>query len=147
MSAIAGVFPGDVLFFAAMNRLGPRRTALPFATHSVFSALLGVLLLGEHLSLKAILGSVMVFGGVLLAIAFGRKDGNTHHWILPLPWRVTRQRPSLSGWLGWPGQCGPSAGIDSPCREPPPLSAGPPRERIAAKLYRLAAIMFSNHVW
>lgn len=80
LSTIAGVFLGDVLFFAAMNRLGPRRTALLFATHSVFSVLLGVLLLGEHLSLKAILGSVMVFGGVLLAIAFGRKDGNTHHW-------------------------------------------------------------------
>lgn len=80
LSALFGIFLGDALMFAAMNRLGPRRTGLLFATHSVFSVALGVLLLGEALSLQALAGSVLVFGGVLVAVAFGRRDGSTHHW-------------------------------------------------------------------
>ena len=80
LSALAGIFLGDALMFAAMNRLGPRRTGLLFASHSVFSVGLGVMLLGEQLTLMAALGSVLVFGGVLVAIAFGRRDGNNHAW-------------------------------------------------------------------
>jgi len=66
--------------FAAMNRIGPRRTGLLFATHSVFSVSLGVLLLSETLSANAAIGSVLVFAGVLCAIAFGRHDAASHHW-------------------------------------------------------------------
>lgn len=80
ISAIAGIFLGDALLFASMNRLGPRRTGLLFASHSVFSVGLGMLLLGEQLTLTAAIGSVLVFGGVLVAIAFGRRDAQSHHW-------------------------------------------------------------------
>ncbi|WP_293760689.1 DMT family transporter [uncultured Aquitalea sp.] len=80
LSGLAGIFFGDTLYFAAMNRLGPRRAGLLFATHSVFSVLLGVLFLSERLSLTAALGSVLVFGGVLLAVAFGKRQADNHAW-------------------------------------------------------------------
>jgi len=79
-SSLTGIFLGDTLMFAAMNRIGPRRTGLLFATHSVFSVSLGVLLLSETLSANAAIGSVLVFAGVLCAIAFGRHDAASHHW-------------------------------------------------------------------
>lgn len=79
-SSLVGIFLGDALFLATLNRLGPRRTSLLFASHAVFSVLLGVLLLGEALSLHAALGSALVFAGVLVAIAFGRREVANHHW-------------------------------------------------------------------
>lgn len=80
LSGLTGIFLGDTVMFAAMNRLGPRRTGLLFATHAVFSVGLGMALLGERLSLSAALGSVLVFAGVLLAVAFGRRDSGSHQW-------------------------------------------------------------------
>ncbi|WP_246880979.1 DMT family transporter [Chromobacterium violaceum] len=80
LSGLAGIFLGDTVMFASMNRLGPRRTGLLFATHSVFSVLLGVLFLAERLSAGALLGSLLVFGGVLLAVAFGRREVDAHVW-------------------------------------------------------------------
>ncbi|MBT2869541.1 DMT family transporter [Chromobacterium violaceum] len=80
LSGLAGIFLGDTMMFASMNRLGPRRTGLLFATHSVFSVLLGVLFLAERLSAGALLGSLLVFGGVLLAVAFGRREVDAHVW-------------------------------------------------------------------
>ncbi|MBX9296726.1 DMT family transporter [Chromobacterium vaccinii] len=80
LSGLAGIFLGDTVMFASMNRLGPRRTGLLFATHSVFSVLLGVLFLAERLSAGAMLGSLLVFGGVLLAVAFGRREVDAHAW-------------------------------------------------------------------
>lgn len=77
---LTGIFLGDTLMFAAMNRLGPRRTGLLFATHAVFSVALGVMLLSETLSAHATIGSVLVFAGVLCAIAFGRRDGEQPQW-------------------------------------------------------------------
>lgn len=74
LSGLTGIFLGDTFMFAAMNRLGPRRTGLIFATHSVFSVGLGMALLGERPGLAALFGSLMVFGGVLLAVAGGRRD-------------------------------------------------------------------------
>ncbi|WP_083338618.1 DMT family transporter [Chromobacterium sphagni] len=80
LSGLTGIFLGDTVMFASMNRLGPRRTGLLFATHSVFSVLLGVLFLSERLSAGALLGCLLVFGGVLLAVAFGRREVDAHVW-------------------------------------------------------------------
>lgn len=83
LSGLTGIFLGDTLYFAAMNRLGPRRSGLLFATHSVFSVLLGMLFLQEKLSLPAFAGSCMVFGGVMLAVAFGRRRQDARAWEHP----------------------------------------------------------------
>ena len=37
LSGLLGIFVGDTALFGAMNRLGPRRCGVLFATHAVFS--------------------------------------------------------------------------------------------------------------
>lgn len=78
ISGMAGIFVGDTAMFACMNRLGPRRTGVLYATHALFSALLGWLWLGERMGLQALCGALLVVGGVMVAIAFGHHKSNDH---------------------------------------------------------------------
>jgi drug/metabolite transporter (DMT)-like permease len=80
ISGLIGIFVGDTALFAAMNRLGPRRAGVLFATHAAFSAALGFALLDERMSLQAFLGAVLTLGGVMLAIVLGRHKDETHAW-------------------------------------------------------------------
>src|SRR5690606_25206683 len=47
LSGIIGIFIGATALFAAMNRLGPRRAGVLFATHALFSVVLAYIFLGE----------------------------------------------------------------------------------------------------
>lgn len=77
LSGVVGIFVGDTALFASMNRLGPRRTGVLFATHAWFSALLGFWWLGERMGVQALLGGALVVGGVMVAVAAGgHKDAN-----------------------------------------------------------------------
>lgn len=78
-SGVVGIFIGDTAMFACMNRLGPRRTGVLYATNALFSALLGWLFLGEHIGLQAVLGGLLVVGGVMVAIAWGSRRDEAHH--------------------------------------------------------------------
>jgi drug/metabolite transporter (DMT)-like permease len=80
LSGFIGIFVGDTALFGAMNRLGPRRTSVLFATHAFFSAFLGYLFLGEHMGLQAMLGGALVMGGVMTATLLGRHKGDDHAW-------------------------------------------------------------------
>jgi drug/metabolite transporter (DMT)-like permease len=80
LSGFIGIFVGDTALFGAMNRLGPRRTSVLFATHAFFSALLGYLFLGEHMGVQAMLGGALVMGGVMTATLLGRHKGDVHAW-------------------------------------------------------------------
>lgn len=80
LSGVIGVFIGDSANFAALNRLGPRRTGVLFATHAAFSAVLGYLLFDERMSSQALLGAVMAMAGIVIAIAFGQRRGESHAW-------------------------------------------------------------------
>jgi drug/metabolite transporter (DMT)-like permease len=82
VSGLIGIFVGDTALFAAINRLGPRRAGVLFATHAAFSAALGFALLNERMSLQAFLGAVMTLTGVMLAMALGRHKDETHAWEL-----------------------------------------------------------------
>ena len=82
VSGLIGIFVGDTALFAAMNRLGPRRAGVLFATHAAFSALLGFALLGERMNSQALLGAVLTSSGVMLAMALGRHRDETHAWEL-----------------------------------------------------------------
>ncbi|MGL6150591.1 MAG: EamA family transporter, partial [Aeromonas sobria] len=73
ISGLIGIFVGDTALFACMNRLGPRRSALLFSCHALFSALLGLWLFNETLTDWRLLGAMLVFAGVMLAILFGRR--------------------------------------------------------------------------
>ena len=80
VSGLIGIFIGDTALFAAINRLGPRRAGVLFATHAAFSAVLGFALLNERMSLQALLGAVLTSTGVMLAMALGRRKDETHAW-------------------------------------------------------------------
>ncbi|NVO05488.1 MAG: DMT family transporter [Rhodoferax sp.] len=89
LSGFIGIFVGDTALFGAMNRLGPRRTSVLFATHAFFSALLGFWVLDEHMGAQAMLGGALVMGGVMTAILLGRHKDEDHaletdsgHWGL-----------------------------------------------------------------
>ncbi|MBV5297667.1 MAG: DMT family transporter [Rhodoferax sp.] len=79
-SGLIGIFVGDTALFAAMNRLGPRRAGVLFATHAAFSAALGFALLGERMSRQALAGAVLTSAGVMTAIVLGRHKDETHAW-------------------------------------------------------------------
>jgi len=80
ISGLVGIFIGDTALFGAMNRLGPRRTGVLFATHAVFSALLGFAVLGERMGAQALLGGMLVLAGVMAAILLGRHKDESHEW-------------------------------------------------------------------
>ena len=80
LSGFIGIFVGDTALFGAMNRLGPRRTSVLFATHAFFSAVLGFVLLDERMGPQAMLGAALVMGGVMTAILLGRHKDEAHAW-------------------------------------------------------------------
>lgn len=87
LSGLVGIFVGDTALFASMNRLGPRRTGVLFATHALFSAVLGFLFLDERMGVQAMVGGVLVVAGVMTAIAWGTRKDESHalealqgHW-------------------------------------------------------------------
>lgn len=78
LSGVIGIFVGDTALFACMNWLGPRRSGLLFATHSLFTVVLAALFLDESLKGWAVPGGVLLVGGVMGAIALGRREGAAH---------------------------------------------------------------------
>jgi drug/metabolite transporter (DMT)-like permease len=80
ISGLIGIFVGDTALFAAMNRLGPRRAGVLFATHAAFSAALGFVVLGERMGWQAFAGAVLTLLGVMTAIVLGRHKDERHAW-------------------------------------------------------------------
>jgi len=80
LSGLIGIFVGDTLLFAALNRLGPRRSGILFALNAPITALLGWLVLGEGLSTSSIAGIALTASGVFLAIIFGKRRSQIHEW-------------------------------------------------------------------
>ena len=79
-SGLIGIFLGDSALFGCMNRLGPRRSGILFATHSVFTAVLAWAWLSETLTGVTLLGALILVGGVMLAILFGKRADESHPW-------------------------------------------------------------------
>jgi drug/metabolite transporter (DMT)-like permease len=79
-SGIIGILVGDAALFSAMNRVGPRRAGILFSSNAVFSVILGWLFLGEGLSALALTGVTIALTGVALAILFGKRRQDVHHW-------------------------------------------------------------------
>jgi drug/metabolite transporter (DMT)-like permease len=80
LSGFIGIFVGDNALFLALNRLGPRRTGILFAMNAPMSVVLGWIFLGENLSPMALAGILITILGVVLAIAFGKRRSQLHHW-------------------------------------------------------------------
>jgi drug/metabolite transporter (DMT)-like permease len=58
-SSLVGVVMGDFFLFAAMRRLGPRRTNILFATNAPIAACLGWLLLDEVIGFETLLSVLL----------------------------------------------------------------------------------------
>ncbi len=67
LSGLVGLALGDVLFFAALRRLGAGLNAIVDALYSPFVFLLSVLLLSEPVTLGILLGGPLVVSGLVLA--------------------------------------------------------------------------------
>lgn len=80
LSGVIGIFVGDTALFAAMNRLGPRRAGVLFATHSLFSVVLAYFFLGETQWGWTLIGSSLLISGVMVAILFGKRKTELHAW-------------------------------------------------------------------
>lgn len=128
LSGFIGIFVGDTALFACMNRLGPRRSGILFATHSMMSAVLAALFLGERMGGMAMLGCALVVSGVMSAIAFGSRAGNESSW------EATRGRLAIGVGLGLVAALGQALGtlVVKPVM-------GPEVDPVAASAIRMAA--------
>lgn len=79
-SGIIGIFLGDTMLFATLNRLGPRRAGILFAMNAPIAALLGWIVLGEALTFRIIAGIAVTIVGVCFAIFFNNRRVVTHTW-------------------------------------------------------------------
>ena len=88
LSAVTGVVLGDFFLFVTMRRLGPRRTNVLFATNAVFAAIIGWVILGEVVSARTAMAVLLGFGGVVLAVVFGKRRDRLHKWesVMPPLW-------------------------------------------------------------
>ena len=80
ISGLVGILAGDAALFATMNRLGPRRAGILFSSNAVFSVILGWMFLSEKLDLLTLGGIAVALAGVALAILFGKRNADVHHW-------------------------------------------------------------------
>ena len=80
LSGVVGLALGDAALFSAFAIVGPRRTGILFAANAPIAAVLSALVFDERFSFPALVGSVLVMVGVTLAIAFGTRPGQNHHW-------------------------------------------------------------------
>jgi drug/metabolite transporter (DMT)-like permease len=80
-SGVIGLAIGDSAYFAALIRLGPRRTLLLWTLSPVLTALLAAMLLNESLHPRQAVGGILVLGGVIGVI--GRHGGSG---VAGLPW-------------------------------------------------------------
>lgn len=72
VASLLGVFFGNLAMTACLRRGGPRRSQLLQAMVGPITAILAWLVLGEHLTLKTIIGGLIVVIGIVVAILFGK---------------------------------------------------------------------------
>jgi drug/metabolite transporter (DMT)-like permease len=80
-ASLFGVVFTNLAMIACLRRGGPRRMQLLVSMSAPIAAMLGFLFLGEVLSSRKVLGVGFAFGGVLLAILFGRRGQNRFETI------------------------------------------------------------------
>ena len=80
LSGVTGLALGDAALFSAFYRIGPRRTGILFAANAPMAAVISAVIFGERFSVATFTGSVLVTAGVVMAIAFGTRQGQRHHW-------------------------------------------------------------------
>ena len=82
LSGIIGIFLGDTLLFIALQKIGPRRNNILFSLAAPFTVILNIIFLNEIMSLVNLIGCIIVFFGVVIAIAYGNSRDKNHRWEL-----------------------------------------------------------------
>jgi len=80
LSGIIGIFLGDTLLFIALQKIGPRRNNILFSLAAPFTVIFNILFLNEIMSLINLIGCIIVFFGVVIAIAYGNSRDTNHRW-------------------------------------------------------------------
>ena len=80
LSGIIGIFLGDTLLFVALQKIGPRRNNILFSLAAPFTVILNIVFLNEIMSLINLIGCIIVFFGVVVAIAYGNSKDKNHRW-------------------------------------------------------------------
>ena len=80
LSGIIGIFLGDTLLFIALQKIGPRRNNILFSLAAPFTVILNIFFLNEIMSLMNLFGCIIVFFGVVVAIAYGNSRDQNHRW-------------------------------------------------------------------
>ena len=82
LSGIIGIFLGDTLLFIALQKIGPRRNNILFSLAAPFTVILNIFFLNELMSPINLLGCIIVFFGVVVAIIYGNSRDKNHRWEL-----------------------------------------------------------------
>ena len=80
ISGIIGVFIGDTLLFSALQKIGPRRNNILFSLAARFTIILNIIILKNLMQIIEIIGCLIVFIGVVIAISYGENKKNIHRW-------------------------------------------------------------------
>jgi drug/metabolite transporter (DMT)-like permease len=75
-SGIVGLVIGDLLLFQAFIDIGSRIAMLVYATAPAMTALLGLAVLGERITLVGAGGMAITLAGIATVVLGGRKEGN-----------------------------------------------------------------------
>ncbi len=99
-SACLGLVVGDAALFTAFARFGPRRTSIVFTTNAPMAAIIGAIVFDETWTARGVLGTVLIVSGVVLAVFFGSRPGQTHRFEEIVGNPVTAFSWALLGALG-----------------------------------------------
>ena len=80
ISGLIGVFLGDTLLFLALKTIGPRRNNILFSLAAPFTVILNIFVLNKNMAIHEILGCLVIFIGVIIAIIYGTGKLNDHRW-------------------------------------------------------------------
>ena len=70
------------MLFIALQKIGPRRNNILFSLAAPFTVILNIFFLNEIMSLINLIGCIIVFFGVVVAIAYGNSRDKNHRWEL-----------------------------------------------------------------
>lgn len=68
LSGIIGIVIGDTCYFRSLQILGPRKALIVSTTAPLFAAALGVVLIGEALTVALLTGVLLTVGGVIIVV-------------------------------------------------------------------------------
>ena len=80
LSGFVGIFLGDTFLFMALQKIGPRRNNILFSLAAPFTVFLNIFFLKIEMSSINLIGCLIVFIGVVIAIAYGSSKNTNHRW-------------------------------------------------------------------